>query len=71
MYKLDKQAQLAVVALFQKALVTMEDVSDILNTLDFVFSTEGTLLVKNPDICQLTEEEMNVALATFDKAVDA
>jgi len=56
---LSEQAQLCVVELFQKALVTMKDVSDILANLTFkVDSLNHELVVINPETCRLTPDDL-------------
>lgn len=67
-YKLADQGQLTIVALFQKALVTMVDVTDILKGLEFAFNDDGQLIVKNAETCQLTQDEIDALTATFEQA---
>ena len=56
---LSEQAQLCVVELFQKALVSMKDVSDILANLTFkVDSLNHELVVSNPETVKLTEDDL-------------
>lgn len=56
---LSDQAQLCVVELFQKALVTMKDVSSILANLTFkVDSLNHELVVMNPETCKLTDDDL-------------
>lgn len=57
-YNLSEQAQLCVVSLFQKGLVTMKDMSETLQKLQFKFDEEGKLEVTNPETCQLTEQDL-------------
>jgi len=63
---LSEQAQLCVVELFQKALVSMKDVSDILANLTFkVDINNHELVVTNPETCRLTQEDLlNAELET-------
>lgn len=57
-YNLSEQAQLCIVSLFQKGIVTMKDMSEILINLEFKFDTNGQLEVVNPETCQLTEQDL-------------
>lgn len=56
---LSEQAQLCVVELFQKALVSMKDVSSILTNLEFkVDILNDELVVSNPETCRLTPDDL-------------
>lgn len=56
---LSEQAQLCVVELFQKALVSMKDVSSILCNLEFKVDLENKeLVVSNPETCRLTADDL-------------
>lgn len=56
---LSEQAQLCVVELFQKALVSMKDVSNILCNLEFKIDiSNNELVVSNPETCKLTEDDL-------------
>lgn len=57
-YKLSEQAQLSIVSLFQKALVTMQDVSEVLDNLRVVLDEEGCVEFSNPELCELSEQEL-------------
>jgi len=66
-YTLSEQAQLCVISLFQKGLVTMKDMSEILTNLEFKFDGDGKLEVLNPETCQLTDEDLEEAELMFTK----
>lgn len=56
---LSEQAQLCVVELFQKALVSMKDVSSILANLEFKIDIlNNELVVSNPETCRLTADDL-------------
>lgn len=56
---LSEQAQLCVVELFQKALVSMKDVSSILCNLEFKIDLSNKeLVVSNPETCRLTADDL-------------
>ena len=63
---LSEQAQLSVVELFQKALLTMKDVSSILGEWEFkIDSVNSELVIMNPEISRLTADDLlNAELET-------
>lgn len=65
-YKLNDNAQLTIVALFQKGLVLMEDCSSLVEQLRFKFDDFGELECINPEICEITQEEIDAAMAVFE-----
>lgn len=69
-YRLSSQAQLCVVALFQKGLVTMQDMSEILANLELKFDDFGELEVTNPETCQATQEEIDEAMKAISSGAD-
>lgn len=60
-YYLSEQAQLCVVSLFQKALVLMEDVSEDLRQMKFKLDDGDRLVVSNPEVCQISEQDLEKA----------
>lgn len=70
-YKLSESGQLAIVALFQKGLVLMDDVSCLLEDMRFKFDEFGELECTNPEICDISQDELDLALAEFNERVEA
>lgn len=56
-FKLSEQAKLTIVSLFQKALLTMEDVSSILEKLEIKLENDQVYFT-NPELCHLSEEDI-------------
>ncbi len=68
-YKLSDQAKLCIVGLFQKGLVLGEDVTDILNKLT-LHTDKDEVCFSNPELCIITEKELEDAELAFDKQQD-
>ena len=60
-YALSEQAQLAIVSLFQKAIVTMKDVSNILQELRVVINELSEVEFSNANLCELSEKDLEEA----------
>lgn len=57
--KLSRQAKLCIVGVFQKGLLGLADASELFDELEFEYD-QGELKVKNQDVCQVTQEELEM-----------
>lgn len=55
--KLSHEAKLCLVGVFQKGLLGLEAADKLLEKLDFIVQ-DSELVVTNPEICQITNEEL-------------